>query len=317
MRSHSVTRFLMLLLAVLLIGALAVPAEGKRKRPRRYDVMVLEDWRVCPNGAKLTIAAFDGSVDENGNPSPPVPENENPESADISVLLEPEPPSTLFTQEGIGVPNVPDEQGVVVSEIPAVAEGSPLPDPVIDDEPEGSVGTITHRSDVRITWSPTLDVGAIVRLGLKQSAVNNPSPYGRFAVEPWVEGCPPLPIGGGGGTGETSPGVTSSGPSLSTEEIRDLLERIDETRDVGRGRDGSLIPRPQCTKLGTPGDDRISGTRGNDVICGLGGNDVIDGAGGIDMIEERMATTGDRRLGQRPAPTRPARQRPPERERRR
>jgi hypothetical protein len=283
MRPQSVTRLLMLLMAVVLIGALAVPAEGKRKRPRRYDVMVLEDWRICPNGAKLTVAAFDGTVDENDIPSPPVPENTEPELADLSVLLESEPPSTLFT-DGIRVLNVEDK-AVIVSGIPAVIEGDPLPDPVIDDEPEGGEpGTITHESEVHITWS--LDVGEIVWLGLKRSGSDNDFTYGRFVVEPWViEECPPLSTNDGGETGDSSPGVVTSGPTLSTEEIEDLAARIDKSRNVGRGRDGSLIPRPRCTKLGTPGDDRISGTRGNDVICGLGGNDVIDGAGGIDLID--------------------------------
>ncbi len=46
--------------------------------------------------------------------------------------------------------------------------------------------------------------------------------------------------------------------------------------------------RPDCTILGTPGDDRganaIIGTAGDDVICGLGGSDAINGKGGDDIV---------------------------------
>jgi Ca2+-binding RTX toxin-like protein len=291
MRLHPATRFLTLLMAVLLLGALAVPADGKRKRPRRYDVMVLEDWRICPNGATLTIAKFDDSVDDLGNPSPSLPDPQDDDLAHLSFLLESPSslPSPLFKQDQIRIPDVDDEIAVV-SDIPAVVSGSPLPDPVIDDEPEGFPGTITHREpNLRVTWSQ-LEVGAIIRLGLKQSGSDNDFAYGRFAVESWVEDCPPLPPPpgdgetGGGETGGSSPGVTT-GSSVSTEEIQDLSAGIDENRQVGRGRDGSLVPRPQCTIVGTPGKDRIEGTPGHDVICGLGGKDVIDGDRGIDLID--------------------------------
>lgn len=46
--------------------------------------------------------------------------------------------------------------------------------------------------------------------------------------------------------------------------------------------------RPDCTVLGTTGDDRgadaIVGTAGDDVICGLAGADVINGKGGDDIV---------------------------------
>jgi RTX calcium-binding nonapeptide repeat (4 copies) len=273
----------MLLMVALLVGALAAPAEATRKRPRRYDVMVLEDWRICPNGATLTIAAFDGRLDDNGIPSPFLQDPQPDVFADLSILRE-SPPSPLFRQDQIRIPNVADKPAVV-SDIPAVGSvGDPLPVPVIDDEPEGTPGMITHREpNLRVTWSQRLNVGAIIQLGLKQFGSDNDFPYGRFAVESWVEDCPPLPAEGGE-TGGSSPGVTT-GSSLSTEEIRDLSTRIDENREVGRDSDGSLVPRSQCTIIGTPGDDRIEGTPGNDVICGLGGRDVIDGAGSLDVID--------------------------------
>lgn len=39
-----------------------------------------------------------------------------------------------------------------------------------------------------------------------------------------------------------------------------------------------------CTRVGTPGDDVLSGTSSRDVICGLGGDDVIRGGGGNDVL---------------------------------
>ena len=41
---------------------------------------------------------------------------------------------------------------------------------------------------------------------------------------------------------------------------------------------------PDCTILGTDGDDILTGTSGDDIICGLGGNDTIDAKGGNDII---------------------------------
>ncbi len=85
-----------------------------------------------------------------------------------------------------------------------------------------------------------------------------------------------------------SPGVTFHGPPKSNPEIRALILNLDLHALAGDGPGGSLVPRDQCTILGTPGGDRIRGTTGNDVICGLGGNDGISGRGGRDVID-----TGD------------------------
>lgn len=46
------------------------------------------------------------------------------------------------------------------------------------------------------------------------------------------------------------------------------------------------MPRqhPECTIVGTPGNDYLRGTPGDDVICGLGGNDVLFGLTGDDVL---------------------------------
>ena len=82
-----------------------------------------------------------------------------------------------------------------------------------------------------------------------------------------------------------SAGVTVVRGPLSDAAANALFKKIDETKEAGRGPGGSLVPRKQCTIVGTSGSDRVKGTTGNDVICGLGGNDVLDGAGGIDIID--------------------------------
>jgi Ca2+-binding RTX toxin-like protein len=43
-------------------------------------------------------------------------------------------------------------------------------------------------------------------------------------------------------------------------------------------------PRPNCTIVGTPGNDVLRGTPGADVICGLGGDDIILGGQGDDTL---------------------------------
>jgi Ca2+-binding RTX toxin-like protein len=43
-------------------------------------------------------------------------------------------------------------------------------------------------------------------------------------------------------------------------------------------------PLGRCTKVGTPGPDRLQGTSGRDVLCGLGGNDILLGNGGNDVL---------------------------------
>ncbi len=55
----------------------------------------------------------------------------------------------------------------------------------------------------------------------------------------------------------------------------------------------AFAARPECSIVGTGGDDRLIGTAGNDVICGKGGNDVLIGRGGHDLL---IGGTGDDRL---------------------
>jgi hemolysin type calcium-binding protein len=42
---------------------------------------------------------------------------------------------------------------------------------------------------------------------------------------------------------------------------------------------------PACTRVGTWGDDVMTGTLSADVLCGLGGNDTISGGGRSDVID--------------------------------
>ncbi|HEV3407296.1 MAG TPA: hypothetical protein VG079_01300 [Gaiellaceae bacterium] len=55
------------------------------------------------------------------------------------------------------------------------------------------------------------------------------------------------------------------------------------------------MPSTDCTIVGTPGDDLLTGTAGRDVICGLGGDDRIRGGAGNDVL--RGGDGGDRLLG--------------------
>jgi Ca2+-binding RTX toxin-like protein len=41
---------------------------------------------------------------------------------------------------------------------------------------------------------------------------------------------------------------------------------------------------PSCTRVGTPGNDKIVGTAGRDVLCGRGGSDFLVGNGGNDLL---------------------------------
>ncbi len=50
---------------------------------------------------------------------------------------------------------------------------------------------------------------------------------------------------------------------------------------------------PECTIVGTSGDDRLWGTQGPDVICGLDGDDRIIGLGGDDLL---IGGDGDDRI---------------------
>ena len=44
------------------------------------------------------------------------------------------------------------------------------------------------------------------------------------------------------------------------------------------------VDSPECTIVGTPGDDVLVGTAGADVLCGRGGDDVISGGDGDDVL---------------------------------
>lgn len=90
MRSRSATRFFTLLMVVLLVGALAAPAEGKR--PRRYDAAVLMDWTICPTSAKLTIGF---QADSQALPDPNPDETTWP-LVDLNAELPDSPGSSLL-----------------------------------------------------------------------------------------------------------------------------------------------------------------------------------------------------------------------------
>ena len=53
----------------------------------------------------------------------------------------------------------------------------------------------------------------------------------------------------------------------------------------------ALSASPQCTIVGTPGNDNITGTSGADFICGEGGDDVINGGEGDDTIDGARGPT--------------------------
>jgi Ca2+-binding RTX toxin-like protein len=279
MRSHPVQRILMTLLIALLIGVVAAPAEAKK--PRRYNSnVVLVDWTICPTGAKLTIG-YTGNADALPDPNPD-PQTWPPVHLDVQL-----PSSTgsiiggpktyaitdLGNEEILGIAELPDESELVT-------DGDEIPDD------STSSGTLTHKAQVEVNWSQPVAVGDRVRVGLEDEESGSGIRYGLFETVfcPSPEGDEP---------GDSSPGVVISGPSLVTEEIRQLSKEIGTKTETGSGLGGSRVPRAECTIAGTPGDDRIQGTRGNDVICGFGGNDVIDGAGGLDLID---GANGDDRM---------------------
>ncbi len=98
-----------------------------------------------------------------------------------------------------------------------------------------------------------------------------------------------LSVSDGANTGGPNPGpnpeIEVIDRTLTDRQISELILRYGINSEVGKGEGGSLIPRAECTIIGTPGPDRIVGTPGNDVICGRGGNDVILGGGGRDVID--------------------------------
>jgi RTX calcium-binding nonapeptide repeat (4 copies) len=103
--------------------------------------------------------------------------------------------------------------------------------------------------------------------------------------------------GPGGSAG--SEGVTFTGPSLSSKQIKKLIRNLRWAAEKGNLAGGSVVKRSDCTIVGTPRRDRIKGSTGNDVICGLGGADTIYGRGGTDLIDtgagaDRVTAAGGR-----------------------
>jgi RTX calcium-binding nonapeptide repeat (4 copies) len=277
MRSHPVHRILMMLLIALLIGVVAAPAEAKK--PRRYNSnVVLVDWTICPTGADLTI----GYTGEDLLP-------QEPNQAPALVIVDAQLPSS--TGSLIGGPTEYAIADVENEELPDIAE-LPPEDQLVTDGDEipsdsTSTGTLTHKAVVKVRWSQPVGIGDRVRVGFNdRESGSEVIRYGLFETV----FCP---TPGGDEPGDSSPGVTTPAPSLSTEEIRDLSKEIGTKSETGSGPGGSRVPRAECTIAGTSGDDRIEGTRGNDVICGFGGDDVIHGAGGLDVID---GANGDDRM---------------------
>ena len=89
--------------------------------------------------------------------------------------------------------------------------------------------------------------------------------------------------GPGGSAG--SDGVQFTGPPLTQKQINKLIKKINWAAQIGNLPGGSIVPREDCTIVGTPHKDTIKGSGGNDVICGMGGNDTITGRGGTDVID--------------------------------
>jgi Ca2+-binding RTX toxin-like protein len=278
MRSHPVHRIMTMLLIALLIGAVAAPAEAKK--PRRYNSnVVLVDWTICATGADLTIG-YTG--DDLARPDP------NPELEPPVVTVDAQLPSSTGSIIGgpkeYAITDVENETRSDIAELPPedqlVTDGDEIPDD------STSPGTLTHKEVVKVNWSQAVDIGNRVRVGLGDAESGAGVRYGLFEAVfcPSPEGEEP---------GNSSPGVTTPAPSLSTEEIRDLSQEIGTKSETGSGLGGSRVPRAECTIAGTAGDDRIQGTPGNDVICGFGGNDVIDGAGGLDVMD---GANGDDRM---------------------
>jgi hemolysin type calcium-binding protein len=82
-----------------------------------------------------------------------------------------------------------------------------------------------------------------------------------------------------------SSGVKFTGPPLSRKQIKKMILNLNWSAEVGKLPGGSIVARRDCTIVGTPHRDRITGSSGNDVICAMGGNDRINGEGGRDIID--------------------------------
>jgi hypothetical protein len=93
----------------------------------------------------------------------------------------------------------------------------------------------------------------------------------------------------GDGLFEASGTGATARHTYSDRGVHDVVLRIlDEDGDSQRVRRAVPVgvePPPECTHLGTPGDDVMAGTPGRDVMCGLGGNDVLYGQGADDVLD--------------------------------
>lgn len=83
-----------------------------------------------------------------------------------------------------------------------------------------------------------------------------------------------------------SPGVRFVAQPVNGPAINALINGLDVHALKGTEPGGSLVPRDDCTILGTDGADRITATTGNDVICALGGNDKVSGRDGRDIVDD-------------------------------
>ncbi len=68
-----------------------------------------------------------------------------------------------------------------------------------------------------------------------------------------------------------------------------------ETSDPDTTDNRAALAVAVCSRVGTPGRDRLRGTAGADVLCGGGGDDVLLGRGGADVL--LGGPGGDRLLG--------------------
>jgi Ca2+-binding RTX toxin-like protein len=89
--------------------------------------------------------------------------------------------------------------------------------------------------------------------------------------------------GPGGSSG--SDGVQFIHDPLGLNAWNQLALKFDWSASKGDQPGGSILPRKDCTIVGTQGSDHIHGSKGNDVICGLGGSDRINGGGGHDIVD--------------------------------
>jgi sugar lactone lactonase YvrE len=86
--------------------------------------------------------------------------------------------------------------------------------------------------------------------------------------------------------------VDASGRVFIAETFNDVV-RVVETNGIIRTVAGTGWP--ECTQMGTNGDDDLTGTAERDVLCGGGGDDVLHGLGGNDVL--RGGAGSDRLLG--------------------